>query len=66
MRDEIDRVLQMVKDGTLTPQQATEMIGALREALGGGESAAAADAGPASEPAPESAPEPERDRKSVV
>ena len=32
MNDEIDRILSMVKDGTLTPEQATEMIGALREA----------------------------------
>src|SRR6188474_1592417 len=32
MNDEIDRILAMVKDGTLTPEQATEMIGALREA----------------------------------
>jgi uncharacterized protein YjbI with pentapeptide repeats len=30
MSAEIDRVLAMVKDGTLTPEQATEMIAALR------------------------------------
>ncbi len=30
MQAEIDRVLSMVKDGTLTPEQATEMIAALR------------------------------------
>ena len=45
MRAEIDRVLAMVKDGTLTPEQATEMIAALREVVvgtpaQGGESAA--------------------------
>ena len=34
MNAEIDRVLAMVKDGTLTPEQATEMIAALREAAG--------------------------------
>ena len=54
MRDEIDRVLQMVKDGTLTPQQATEMIGALREAVGEGEPASTSGAEPASDAAPES------------
>src|SRR6185436_18186132 len=32
MNAEIDRILAMVKDGTLTAEQATEMIGALREA----------------------------------
>jgi uncharacterized protein YjbI with pentapeptide repeats len=62
MRDEIDRVLQMVKDGTLMPEQATEMIGALREALGGAGPAPDAGAKPTSEPAPESAPEAERSR----
>ena len=31
MNDEIDRILAMVKDATLTPAQATEMIAALRE-----------------------------------
>ena len=34
MNAEIDRVLAMVKDGTLTPEQATEMIAALRGGLG--------------------------------
>jgi uncharacterized protein YjbI with pentapeptide repeats len=32
MQEEIDRVLEMVRDGTLTPEQAKEMIGALRGA----------------------------------
>ncbi|MCX7065771.1 MAG: pentapeptide repeat-containing protein [Proteobacteria bacterium] len=58
MREEIDRVLQMVKDGTLTPQQATEMIGALREAVGEAEPASTSGA----EPAPDAAPESERSR----
>lgn len=40
MDAEIDRVLAMVKDGTLTPEQATEMIAALREAAGTAEAAA--------------------------
>jgi uncharacterized protein YjbI with pentapeptide repeats len=53
MRVEIDRVLAMVKDGTLTPEQATEMIGALRE--GGGDAEAAAHPEP-----PRDEPEPSR------
>jgi uncharacterized protein YjbI with pentapeptide repeats len=32
MQEEIDRVLEMVRDGTLTPEQAKEMIEALRGA----------------------------------
>ncbi len=36
MNDEIDRILAMVKDGTLTPAQATEMIAALRESARAG------------------------------
>ncbi len=41
MQSEIERVLEMVKDGTLTPEQAAEMIVALKDAIGtgaGGES----------------------------
>ena len=37
MSAEIDRVLAMVKDGTLTPEQATEMIAALRGPAPGAE-----------------------------
>lgn len=39
MSAEIDRVLAMVKDGTLTPEQATEMIAALRGPASQAESA---------------------------
>ncbi len=34
MQSEIERVLEMVKDGTLTPEQASEMIVALKDAIG--------------------------------
>ena len=41
MSAEIDRVLAMVEDGTLTPEQATEMIAALQETAKEAEPAAA-------------------------
>ena len=36
MQSEIERVLEMVKDGTLSSEQAAEMIVALKDAFGGG------------------------------
>ena len=49
MNVEIDRILAMVKDGTLTPEQATEMIGALREASREGPQASQPDDAPRDE-----------------
>lgn len=55
MNAEIDRVLAMVKDGTLTPEQATEMIAALRQAAGAADAEAQPKGAPADEPRSESA-----------
>ena len=43
MQSEIERVLGMVKDGMLTPEQAAEMIVALKDAIGTDASDAHAD-----------------------